>query len=288
MQTTRTCAQAAMAAAMICVGASHGLADQGAREQTEEHGGVKVFGIVVHHPSGNPVEGSRVSLSGLSEGAAALAAAVTTRSGRFSFTEVPAGSYVLTVTSRGYAEFSDSLDVPVGRDLQALVTLSVGSPASALRLVGERTFAPPGLEARRRGGRGFIMTREEIEASDAGRLTDLLGEVPGARVIYVPPAGSTLVLRGDCRPGVWLDGARMWDAPPLDLVASNQSVEAIEIYHGFDLPAEFGVDPCGGILIWTRRGGSPAGVASEGTTVDLIRRAGVAVGLVLLVVLLIR
>ena len=33
-----------------------------------------------------------------------------------------------------------------------------------------------------------------------------------------------------------------------------QDVEAVEVYHGFELPAEFGVDACGGVLLWTRRG----------------------------------
>ncbi|UCC25265.1 MAG: hypothetical protein JSU98_16315, partial [Gemmatimonadales bacterium] len=34
------------------------------------------------------------------------------------------------------------------------------------------------------------------------------------------------------------------------------AMEALEVYHGFELPVEFGVNVCGGILLWTRRGPS--------------------------------
>ena len=42
-----------------------------------------------------------------------------------------------------------------------------------------------------------------------------------------------------------------------------QAMEALEVYHGFELPVEFGVNTCGGILLWTRRGVTPVPPADE-------------------------
>ena len=49
------------------------------------------------------------------------------------------------------------------------------------------------------------------------------------------------------------------------MVVSPRDVDAVEVYHGFELPVEFGVNSCGGILVWTRRGPvpPPAGVEED-------------------------
>lgn len=289
MDSTRAPATLAIAAALLCLGASDGRADQDESKQLGERAGVKVFGEVVDHQSGNPVIGSRVVLAPLAPSMPRLEPRTTDDSGRFVFEEVSRGRYLLTVTAPDYQAMTDSVEVFAAEDLQLVVPLSTDPRALAPRVVGgQAPSALRGFETRRESGRGFFITREEIQSSNARYLTDLLGATPGARVVYMPPAGNTLLLRGDCSPGVWVDGARMRDAPPIDRIASTHSVDAIEIYHGFDLPAEFGVDACGGVLIWTRTGAPPSGVASDASTGDLIRRAAVAVGLVVLAILLIR
>ena len=73
-------------------------------------------------------------------------------------------------------------------------------------------------------------------------------------VVSTPPHGYTLLLRGQCRPGIWLDGMKVSNVDSIDQLLSPHDVEAVEVYHGWELPVEFGVDPCGGVLIWTRMG----------------------------------
>jgi hypothetical protein len=59
---------------------------------------------------------------------------------------------------------------------------------------------------------------------------------------------------------------------------SAHDVEAIEVYHGFELPVEFGVDPCGGILIWTRMGkADPSGEGDGHVVGRMILAVGLAV-----------
>jgi hypothetical protein len=66
----------------------------------------------------------------------------------------------------------------------------------------------------------------------------------------------------------------------IDQLMSPHDVEAVEVYHGFELPVEFGVNACGGVLIWTRRGNPDAGSGSDtgyGLLASLITVAAVVV-----------
>ncbi|MEJ2206068.1 MAG: Plug domain-containing protein, partial [Gemmatimonadota bacterium] len=106
-------------------------------------------------------------------------------------------------------------------------------------------------------------TRDDIVRRQPRLLTEMLHQVPGGMVVSTPPHGYTLLLRGQCRPGIWLDGVPLSGVNSVDQLMSPLDVEAVEVYHGFELPVEFGLDSCGGILIWTRRGNPAA--ESEGT-----------------------
>lgn len=287
MNRSRTPARLAIAAALLCCGFSPDLAAQAEREQ-EERAVFTVYGEVVDRRSRRPVRDSRVTLAPLAKRTLQLGASVTGNAGRFTFEEVPPGWYLLTVTAQRYGEMTDSVEVPETEDLHLVLPLSAESGTLDAEVVPARApHALRGFEARRRGGRGFVVTREEMATGNPTVLTDLLVGMRGARVVQTS-AGHTLLLRGGCRPGVWLNGARLMQAPPLDQVVSLHSVAAIEVYHGFDLPAEFGADACGGVLIWTRTGPAPAGRSRDASAGDVIRRAATAVGLVLLTVLLTR
>ena len=108
------------------------------------------------------------------------------------------------------------------------------------------------------------MTREEIRERNPRFITELLHRMPGGMVVSTPPHGYTLLLRGQCRPGIWIDGVPLSGANSIDQLLSPHDVEAVEVYHGFELPVEFGVNSCGGILIWTRRGVAHAGSGETG------------------------
>jgi hypothetical protein len=183
----------------------------------------------------------------------------------------------------------DTLEVPPDVDLGLALPLSRG-PARLEPRVTRKDRNRSGEEKRgeRRSSRpdALVITREEIEERNAREITDLLRNVPGARIINTPGGGRTLLLRGGCEPTVWLDMTRIRQVGDLDALVPPNDVEFIEIYHGFDLPVEFGPDQCGGVLIRTRTGTPPPRGAEPGPENGFWRRLATISGFVLLVFLL--
>jgi hypothetical protein len=133
-------------------------------------------------------------------------------------------------------------------------------------------------EAVRRGGlRGFyerldrrqpglFITRDEIVARGASRLTDVLQTRKGIQVVrlsntrngvrFVTYSGT----RGaSCVPDMWVDGQRARGMEVDDLPPNT--VEAMELYDTFAaVPFEFSHSanavPCGTIIVWTRPPGT--------------------------------
>lgn len=200
--------------------------------------------------------GAAVSLGAGPGGTRGVGTRVTGEDGRFLFRAVPPGSYRIYVTTQGYDRMSDTLQVSEGEDLELILPLS-RDPVRLEPIIveGERRPSPRrDWEGRARSRSVFLITREEIERRGANDLSDLLNAVPGGIIVPTPPYGYTLLLRGQCRPGVWLDGLEIPWVESIDQFMSPHDVEAIEVYHAWELPVEFGVNPCGGILIWTRMG----------------------------------
>jgi hypothetical protein len=210
----------------------------------------------VDHETGDPVWSAAVSLAPGSSGTRGKGTRVTGEAGRFLFRDVPPGTYRLYVTVQGYRKMTDTLQVPTDEDLELLLPLSVDPiRLEPIIVMAERRPPPRRDYERRRLSRSvFLVTREEIEERRPRLLTELLNRVPGGIVVSTPPHGYTLLLRGQCRPGLWLDGVKLSGVSSIDQLLSPHDVEAIEVYHGFELPVEFGVDACGGILIWTLMG----------------------------------
>lgn len=186
--------------------------------------------------------------------------------GRFRFADVSAGVYRLTVAAPGYAEMIvDTLRVPVEGEVELVLLLSEGARRLEPIVVTEDRPPPPAtLDERRRlaGGSRFLVTREEIEEQDPRYVSELLRRVPGGVVVPAPTPGYMLLLRGQCRPGIWIDAVEISGTSNIDQLVSPQEVEALEVFHGFELPVEYGVNTCGGILVWTRSG--PSSSSGEG------------------------
>ncbi len=280
---------------MVAVGPSpwgrSDLAGQERRDRSADpEPGVLVQGEVVDHVTGDPVWSAAVSLVSGPSGVRGRGTRVTDEAGRFIFRDVPPGTYRLRVTVQGYRNMNDTLQVPADGDLELLLRLSTEPIRLEPIIVTAKRRPPPmrDFERRRRGRSGFLVTREEIEERRPRYLTELLNRVPGGIVLSTPPHGYTLLLRGQCRPGIWLDGMKVPFVDSIDQLLSPHDVESIEVYHSSELPAEFGGDPCGGVLIWTRMGTpAPSGTEAEAGQGFLERLAGVA-GLVLLMILLTR
>ena len=215
---------------------------------------VLVEGEVVDEESGRPIAGARVSLTATA--GLRLGPSETDRDGAFRFASVPVGVYRLTVNADGYDSMEDSLPVGDGQAIRFVLPLSRVGGSQEPRAVA----TDPGVEGardyrgrRRRGGSGFLVTREDILDRRPRYVSEMLARVPGGMLLPNGGGGYTLLLRNQCQPGAWVDGVRVGTGSPDPYVAPNE-VEALEVYHGFELPVEFGVDRCGGILVWTRRG----------------------------------
>jgi outer membrane receptor for ferrienterochelin and colicin len=120
-----------------------------------------------------------------------------------------------------------------------------------------------GYQGRDRAGSGpFLLTREVIERRNPVRLTDVIAIVPGTRVVGQAGIGRTVLLRGGCRPTVVIDGVKMGGFQGIDMMVRPGDTEFVRVYHGAELPVQYGLNACGGILIETRRG-EPRGEGDE-------------------------
>ena len=114
-----------------------------------------VTGVVEDSASGAPVEGAQVQLVGTDIGG------LTASNGRFLLTNVPAGSYTLSVTHVAYATAQTPVEVVAGRT----TVVGVAVRATALEL--------PGLVVVGYGERRRIEVTSAIETVDGEDLTNI-------------------------------------------------------------------------------------------------------------------
>jgi hypothetical protein len=258
------------------------------REETRLQGQVPdalatVRGRVLENETGVPLQGAAVSLASSPEGTRGIGTRITGRGGDFLFRAVPAGLYRLSVTRVGLTDLRDTLRVEPGADLDLILPLWASPiPLKPIVVVARRSGPLADFEARRRTLSGTFIGREEIEAVNPYVFSDLLRRVPGARVVPTSSTGHRVLLRGGCIPELWVDGTRAGTTSDLDSFLKPSDIEALEVYNGASLPAQFGPNPCGAVVVWTRRG-EP--VASQNS---LLRQLVIAAGFVTLSWLLTR
>jgi len=216
-----------------------------------------VRGQVLEHETGTLLAGAAVSLASGPGGTEGIGTRITNSEGNFLFRRVPPGTYRVIVTLIGYRDLQDTLQVDLESDLELILPMSI-SPIQLEPLVvvtERRNLGIMGdFEGRRRSRSGTFFNREEIEARQPMLLTDLLRMVPGARVIPAYPYGYAVRLRGGCRPTLVVDGMQLMTEEGMDDILPTMDLEAVEVYHSASLPVEFGSNPCGAIVVWTRRG----------------------------------
>ena len=181
------------------------------------------------------------------------------------------------------------LDVVVGTP--TVVATSEPTPVAApVAKVGtsgatkHRTMAE--FERRRRRGNGAYLTRDQIDRMHASRLTDLLRSLPGVSVepnesgalvvelrrstsfsfepapvarkdsssSSTPQQPSTQINVRKCPASFQVDGLAIDGGATVDIEVRPETIEAIEVYSGGQVPIELGARnaECGVVLIWTR------------------------------------
>jgi hypothetical protein len=248
----------------LLVAAPLSLLGQEPRERNEAPGSAYVVGTVTIRGTEDPLPGAQVALTGRADVPPALQ--TTGERGAFRFSDIAPRSYTLRITFLGYkpVEFEFSVrdgdevrvDVEMVRGVVALEPIVVtATRQSLLRRVG--------FVDRQRSGIGRFMDREDIRERNPFRVTDLLRTMPGWRVTPGPRGHGNLILgRGSCIPAMYVDGARLIDGTSIDEVLNPETIEAIEVYHASQAPAQYQGTRCGSVVAWSRdpgqaEGGSP-------------------------------
>jgi len=227
--------------------------------------GSRVLGRVVEMESGRALEGAEVSLGGVQ------GSRFTDHGGRFEFESAPAGTQAVSVATLGRAPLTDSVEVLAGQTVEVEIRLAI-QPVEVDPMVVIATPRNPYLEdmgfyrRRDQGYSGQFVSRESIAERDPRSLGDILAVTPGIRVQYGAAGGFEVRLRRaiqmsqsggvGCIPAVYLDDVPV-DAGWLQNIPPDR-VDGMEVFTGANAPLRYN-DPCGVILVWTRRGGPGGG-----------------------------
>ncbi len=145
----------------------------------------------------------------------------------------------------------------------------VAQNVAGIRVTGSATrgaLALRDFDERKARGLGLFVTRSDILARNPSRLSDLLRDKRGVRLVRLSNnyygvrfAAYSTSLR-TCAPNMWVDGQFAPGMEIDDLLPGD--IQAIELYESFStVPAEFAPRsssvPCGTIVIWTRIPGVP-------------------------------
>lgn len=240
--------------------------------------GVRVIGTVEARESGEPLPDVLLRI-------ADLPAILTDTRGAFSVSELRPGRYPIEVEFLGREPVLDTL-VLEDAALVAVRIILAEAPLGLDPLVVEveprsLILDRAGFYARRdkSGIHGTRITRREIEQRPGARVSDLLRNVPSARIMSVASPPGAAIMRVNrlgnryfgfqrplgalpgCEPSVYVDGLLHFDVlnPPAgqprlsDLnFLPTDVIEGIEVYTGMTAPARYDADGCGVILIWTR------------------------------------
>lgn len=226
-----------------------------------QSGSAYVTGSVVDHATGQPLSGAQVTLREADGQRASMQ--LTGERGSFRFGSIHPQGYELRIVYLGFKEVrlvvrprhGDDVQVEVEmvREVVALEPLVVtATRQSLLRRVG--------FLDRRETGLGRFLTRSDIEARNPFEVSDLFRSMPGFRVVPAGRGSGNLVVgRGSCPPAMFLDGARLLEGTSIDEVLRPETLEAIEVYHASQAPAQFQANRCGAVVAWSRDPGRQTG-----------------------------
>lgn len=156
------------------------------------------------------------------------------------------------------------LTAATARDARAQQPAPTPSPAPApeptaqpVAHVTEATDVPMklrGFYARRADKRGRFFDRAELDAATGKRLSEVIRDLPGVRLLPSSNSAVTAVRFRNCQPLIWVDAVRNV-GDELDAAIAVGDVAAMEVYISpANVPAQFRDmrQPCGAVIVWTR------------------------------------
>jgi len=209
--------------------------------------------------------------------------------GRFRFTSMPAGQYLVIVRRIGYHPTSGLVEVPANDTLRSAYALTRAPQGlDTVRIVTEsRSFRMMEFEDRRKLGEGQFLTQAQIDKHNSVYVSDLLrfffmgvsiketggGVGSGGQVQEFAKSSrgyggvttlgdasnpqTSVIVPNDCYMKIIVDDVPMPTPFDLALLPSTREIAGIELYTGpATIPVRYnGLDArCGLILIWTKDG----------------------------------
>ena len=239
----------------LCLGvapaaATPGLGQEAAAPHTDSSA---IVGELEAQDTHEPIRRAQVYLAG-------TAFATTTDSvGRFAFSDLDAGVFMIEIRAVGFAPGTWRAPLKPHQVLTyhfELERLPYELPEVVVKGKGPlsvRRFAD--FERRRQSGLGAFLTQERIERANTASLVDVLATVRGVKQVCVSNECIAKMVRSPpgCYPQYYLDGNE--SSSYFARLTPPQDVKGVEIYRGSsETPGEFqgSNSGCGVIAIWTK------------------------------------
>lgn len=206
-------------------------------------GGGRITGVVIDDSGEEPLPGTTVFIEELKKGIA------TDEQGDFSFSDIPTGTYTLTVSFMGYRTQTRKVTVGNERGSKIIIRLKADSKSLDEVVVMGKSEA---RKIREQAMPISVISMSQIQGT-VNNVQDVLAKTAGITVRTMGGVGSTsrISVRGleGKRIGLFIDGQPMNDNS--DFIDINdipvEMIDRIEIYKGI-VPAKFGGSAVGGAV----------------------------------------
>ena len=197
--------------------------------------GQAVQGRVVVAGTGDPIPGAELTLS---DTAGVVARTLSDSTGAYELRPPGPGFFTYRATGLGYETMSGAVWVPAVDPLLADVELRVVPiPLGAIEVAVQARvphLEVTGFYQRLAEGHGYFIVREQIERRSARYVTDLLRNVPGARVVRTDNVGLyDVIMRGGAsREFAGFPGARRGGRPRTQLCLPSITIDGTMVRRG--------------------------------------------------------
>lgn len=206
-------------------------------------GGGRITGVVIDDSGEEPLPGTTIFIEELKKGIA------TSEHGDFSFSDIPTGTYTLTVSFMGYRTQTRKVTVGNERGSKIIIRLKADSKSLDEVVVMGKSEA---RKIREQAMPISVISMSQIQGT-VNNVQDVLAKTAGITVRTMGGVGSTsrVSVRGleGKRIGLFIDGQPMNDNS--DFIDINdipvEMIDRIEIYKGI-VPAKFGGSAVGGAV----------------------------------------
>jgi hypothetical protein len=204
--------------------------------------------------------GSRVEVVGTDQ------VALTNEKGEFSMRNLPSGTHVLLARHLGFGAETVPVDLSSREAKQVTIKLpkyvAVIDPV-VVTARRQASLDKVGFNQRMKGGVGYYLGPEEIQAIHPNYLTDILRRVPSLRITSTPTGDVVTSSRGVTSLSgnsgcvqYYVDDMPWQSATPGDIndFVNGNEVVGVEVYAGPGAPVQYtrGMQDCTTVVLWTK------------------------------------